>query len=274
MTSRNLALGLAAALLLATEILLWRERRRGLPFFSEPQSDTTIWRPWRLLLASILTLFAELAFIRWIAVEVRVFAYVKNLALLLCFLGFGLGCALVKNHVRWSTALKAFFGLLLLIRIPWLGGRFLEDLSRGLGAGEDSHIWHVPQTAVWTTFLISAALAGCIFMLLALLFVPLGQIVGRQMDRAPKSLRGYSWNLLGSLIGIIVFLIVSRWMLPPWTWLGAVLLGFAVLQASRRDAILVGSLVAPLGLLLHDSVQPNQKILWTPYQQIQYTRQY
>jgi hypothetical protein len=36
---------------------------------------------WRLLLASFLVLFAELAFIRWIAVEVRIFAYFKNLAL-------------------------------------------------------------------------------------------------------------------------------------------------------------------------------------------------
>ena len=42
----------------------------------------------------------ELAFIRWISVEVRVFAYFKNLALLLCFLGFGLGCALVKPRCR------------------------------------------------------------------------------------------------------------------------------------------------------------------------------
>ena len=35
---------------------------------------------WRLLLASFLVWFAELAFIRWIAVEVRSFAYFKNLA--------------------------------------------------------------------------------------------------------------------------------------------------------------------------------------------------
>jgi hypothetical protein len=58
-----------------------------------------------LLLASFLTLFAELAFIRWIAVEVRIFAYFKNLALLLCFVGFGLGCALAGMPSRWETAI-------------------------------------------------------------------------------------------------------------------------------------------------------------------------
>jgi hypothetical protein len=49
--------------------------------------DGASWSLYHLFLASFLTLFAELAFIRWIAVEVRVFAYFKNLALLLCFLG-------------------------------------------------------------------------------------------------------------------------------------------------------------------------------------------
>src|SRR5438034_11035922 len=34
----------------------------------------------QLLLASFLTIFLELAVIRWIAVEVRIFAYIKNLA--------------------------------------------------------------------------------------------------------------------------------------------------------------------------------------------------
>src|ERR1019366_9823327 len=36
------------------------------------------WNLSMLFLASALTLFAELALIRWVATEVRVFAYVKN----------------------------------------------------------------------------------------------------------------------------------------------------------------------------------------------------
>jgi spermidine synthase len=47
-----------------------------------------------------------------------------------------------------------------------------------------------------------------------------------------------------------------------------------LLQASRRDLAFVMSLVVPLGLLLLDPAQPNRKIVWTPYQQIQYTRLY
>ncbi len=241
---------------------------------AEIERQPAVWRPTRLFLASFLTLFAELAFIRWIAVEVRVFAYVKNLALLLGFLGFGIGCALVRTNIRWSSALKAFLGLILVIRIPWAGQGIFEDLSQNLGAGGNLNIWSTPTTTQWGTFLISVFIAGCIFVLLALVFVPMGQIVSGEIDHAPTSLRGYSWNLLGSLIGIVAFLFMSRWMLPPWMWMGTVLAGIALLQTRTRDLIFVGSLLLPLSLLLLEPAPPNGKIVWTPYQQIEYTRRY
>lgn len=46
-----------------------------------------------LFLISFLALYAELVVIRWLASEVRVFAYFKNLPLMASFLGLGLGCA-------------------------------------------------------------------------------------------------------------------------------------------------------------------------------------
>src|ERR1700745_77393 len=119
---------LAASILAAARLGLYVAKRRGRPFFEQTQADLQLWSLPQLVLASFLTLFAELAFIRWIAVEVRVFAYFKNLALLLCFVGFGLGCALVSERVRWSAALKAFLGLVLIVRLPWSQGP-LERLS-------------------------------------------------------------------------------------------------------------------------------------------------
>src|SRR5207247_3162380 len=118
---------------------LYIAKRRGHPFL-ETQADPQPWSLPQLVLASFLTLFAELAFIRWIAVEVRVFAYFKNLTLLLCFVGFGLGCALVSERVRWSAALKPFLGLVLLVRLPWSKGP-RERLSQTLGAAAAVNIW-------------------------------------------------------------------------------------------------------------------------------------
>ena len=45
-----------------------------------------------LLLISFVALFLELAIIRWLATEIRIFAYFKNLPLMAAFLGFGIGC--------------------------------------------------------------------------------------------------------------------------------------------------------------------------------------
>src|SRR5437667_12415311 len=133
MNPRLVTFTLATLALVAVRVLLAFGRRRGQPFFEDLSDRLERWSLRDLLLASFLTLFAELAFIRWIAVEVRVFAYFKNLTLLLCFVGFGLGCALVSERVRWSAALKAFLGLVLIVRLPWSQGP-LERLSQNLGA--------------------------------------------------------------------------------------------------------------------------------------------
>jgi hypothetical protein len=274
MSPRIYSFFLAVALLVAFRIVLYVTKRQGRPLLDESIADPPSWNLTRLLLASFLTLFAELALIRWIAVEVRVFAYVKNLTLLLCFVGFGLGCALARSSVRWPVAVKAFLGLLLVVRLPFGDGMLLEGLSQSLGAAGDVAIWAAGNAWNWARFLGGAAVAAILFLLMVWIFVPLGQIVSRQMDRAPSALSAYSWNLFGSLAGILAFLGVSRLMMPPWFWLGAVLVGFAFLQTTRKDRLLVAALFLPLILLLHEPSNPDHRYMWTPYQQIQYTRHY
>src|SRR5882724_9432903 len=229
---------LAVALLAGIRLFMVRASRKGQPFFSQKALEINTWSLWQLLLASFLTLFAELAFIRWIAVEVRVFAYFKNLALLLCFVGFGLGCALARKSVRWVIAIESFLGLLLVIRVPLQNRKFLEGLSQSLGGAADVQIWGASATWNWTQFLTGALMAGVLFLLLVWIFIPLGQMVSRQIDLAPSQLAAYSWNLLGSLIGILAFLAVGRMMFSPWVWLGTVLIGFSLLQTNSRDRIL------------------------------------
>src|SRR5436305_13599913 len=143
---------LAASILAAAWLGLYIAKRRSHPFL-ETQADPHPWRLPQLELTRFSTLFAELAFIRWIAVEVRVFAYFKNLTLLLCFVGFGLGCALVSEAPRWETAIKAFLGLVLVVRLPWWSGQVTEKLSAILGAAPGIEIWHTLDAANWTQFL-------------------------------------------------------------------------------------------------------------------------
>ena len=92
------------------------------------------------------------------------------------------------------------------------------------------------------------------------------------MNLASKTLAAYSWNLVGSLLGILIFLGVSWLMLPPWVWLGVVVLGYALLQAQAIDRKRVCILLVPLILLLQDPSDRTHYNIWTPYQEIEYSR--
>jgi spermidine synthase len=80
--------------------------------------------------------------------------------------------------------------------------------------------------------------------------------------------------LAGSLAGILALIGVAWIMLPPWAWLGLILVGFAMLQSATKDRMLLLILLLPLALLLHDPARSDHYSLWTPYQEIEYTRYY
>jgi spermidine synthase len=227
------------------------------------------WSLSSLLLASALTLFAELALIRWVATEVRVFAYVKNLALLLCFLGFGLGCALARQRPRWRTATTALLGLIVVVRLPWRGPQVMESLSQYLGAAQDVEIWATQAVHDTPGFLLAVAVTAILLLLITFIFIPIGQTVSRQLELAPRPLSGYSWNLVGSLAGIVAFFAVSWLGLPPAVWFTIVLVGMAILQSNRSSAFRILAAIVPLSLLLVDPSTPHHFNLWTPYQQIE-----
>jgi spermidine synthase len=227
------------------------------------------WSLSALFLASALTLFAELALIRWVATEVRVFAYVKNLALLLCFLGFGLGCALARQRPRWQTAVTALVGLIVVVRLPWRGPQIMESLSQYLGASQDIEIWATHAVHDATGLLLAVAVTAILLFLITYIFIPIGQTVSRQIELAPRPLLGYSWNLAGSLVGIFAFFAVSWLALPPAVWFTAVLAGIALLQSNRGESIRLAAAILPVVLLLVDPATPHHFNLWTPYQQIE-----
>ena len=237
------------------------------------QSPLTKWNPSAMLLASALTLFAELAIIRWIATEVRVFAYVKNLALLLCFLGFGLGCSLTRENPRWASAAKALLGMILIVRLPH-SELIMENLSRFLGAAQDVEIWATGTARHWDFFLLSTTIITLLLLLITYVFIPLGQFVSREIELAPRPLVGYSWNLAGSLAGILAFFAVSWMALPPWVWFATVLAAMALLQSARWERVLVALAVVPVIFLLIDPATPHHFNLWTPYQQIEVEEQF
>jgi spermidine synthase len=266
MNWRVLGFFIAAGILCVHFVALVRRSRSSSSPPDEQAPKRGNW--WQLVLASFLTLFAELALIRWIGTEVRVFAYVKNLALLVCFLGFGAGCALARRPVRWWTSVMALLSLIVAVRWPWHGEHIFESLSSSLGASQEFAIWATDTVRNWPNFVIAAFLTATLLFLITCIFIPLGQIVSRELELAERPLRGYSWNLAASLAGILGFFVVSWLALSPGVWMAVIFIGMGLLQDKARRGMLFAALAIPSAFLLHDIATPMQFTSWTPYQMI------
>ncbi len=228
-----------------------------------------------LLLLSVLALFLELLIIRWLATEVRIFAYFKNLPLMSAFLGLGLGFLWTdrkRDYFHWSAPGLLSLSMLLIFALG-LGLTYLsfvdplKFLLFGVRTAGDGH----RLAPMWTTLRSLAIMLG-IFALSTSIFVGLGQRMGKLFDRLPP-LTAYSINIAGSLIGSLLFTGLSWMRTGPGVWLVAAGLMLTVLN--RRVAHFA---VIVLGILYALSLGPYiaranygadyVKTVWSPYYRI------
>jgi hypothetical protein len=214
-----------------------------------------------LLIASFLSLYFEMLVVRWLGAEIRVFSYFKNLIILAAFLGLGIGFATSKREKTywdWFIPLFLFYTLLVSLIGTVVGGViFMPD------SGE--YFWTTQTQSQWISGLIFVLIVLVFFCFTLVLFVPAGQLVGRQMKGLPP-IRAYIINLLGSLIGIWAFALVSYLRLSPWAWLifGLLIaLGF-VGKSNDRFFFNVFCSVAIVVVLLLTQGQTQ----WSPYYRV------
>jgi len=142
-----------------------------------------------IFLVSAVGLFLELALIRWVSCEVRIFAYFKNMVLVACFLGFGTGCLLSNKPSHVLRGLLLLLLLCLVIQLPWqpLTDYGPRRISRILAEMPGLMIFRSADTVVsWQNFWgLSFAVAWTVllFLLLAMIMVPLGQITASAMAK-------------------------------------------------------------------------------------------
>jgi len=237
----------------------------------------------QLLLISFIMLFLEIALIRWIATEIRIFAYVHNLVLLACFLGIGLGCYFSRRRVFLSIAAVSLLAIVIAIKQPYflsIGGleaHPFRDIPQLLAAFTDSIIWAEPEKTS-TLFMTMAGMLSTFLIFFAVLisFIPLGQILGRILDNHKNIILAYSINIIASIVGIWFFSGLSFIYTPPWIWFlvsGVILVIAHTMQAnkSRADsAILAVSSILLIIILYPISGESDQhRTIWSPYQKLE-----
>ena len=233
-----------------------------------PTYQAFSWR--KLILWSLLSLFMELLMIRWISSEIRIFAYFKNFVLIACFLGFGLGCYLSRRTVNLLVILIPLLTLTTLIALPWNALRLaMSELPSFVAASSGTQVWGIPSGANWILLVVAIVVIVPLFGLIVGLFIPIGQVVGRYLETAPRGILAYSVNVAAAIAGIFVYSILCFWYQPPASWfaVAGVLLVVLVWNVPRLRWISV--LVFFLCIaLLSMRVPKNTKIFWSPYQKL------
>jgi spermidine synthase len=231
---------------------------------------------WRLFVLSLLGLYFEMLMIRWLSSEIRVFAYYKNLVLIACFLGFGLGCALCRRRVHpVATAVPIlFFTIFVAAPLPGMHDAVV-NLTTLIGMTSQVQIWDIPaapDALKYTALAAAIAAVASLFACLVFTFVPIGQVVGSMLETAPRGPRGYTVNVAGSLVGILLYTFICFFYQPPAIWflVGAVLLGVVFLRQRKAVLVFLGSCLL-VAAALTIWVDNTSRIYWSPYQKLALT---
>jgi SAM-dependent methyltransferase len=227
-----------------------------------------------LILSSLLGLFLELMLIRWVSAEIRIFAYFKNFVLMACFLGFGLGCSLCHRKINLLPLFASLLVLTLTVKLPWEPLRkLIGSLPSLLGAFSDINIWGVQGRSLTPESLIqllsAVVIVAPLFVLLALVLVPVGQIVGWQFESSRDGIGAYTVNVLASLAGILLYTLLCYFWQPPAIWMlfagGTAVFLFARHRFARTSCIAVFAICALLASWHH---KVGEKEYWSPYQKL------
>jgi len=213
-------------------------------------------RAFRLGLATFAILALELAIIRWMSHQVRIFAYLNNVLLMASFLGMGLGVAIGRRRPR-----------LIDFALPSLG-----VLAAILTFSAQLHLLRIafpdPTLSIWgaevlrgnETFLLNLVKIVALFALVVWIFICAGSIVG-PLFSSLRPLRAYTADLAGSLLGVIAMTIAAALGTTPPIWLALAVIPLVILSPRILSIVCAIAVV----VLAQFSVQ---HALFSPYNRL------
>ena len=207
----------------------------------------------RLVFASFVMLFAELALIRWVTANNVYVTRATNFMLLASFLGIGIGflnARSSRDYLRWTpVTLLALVGFVLSFPV------ILKSLSGP----------HPLQGLHGSPALPQPVSLAVVFLLTVAVMAGFGQAVARIFVRF-RPLSAYRLDILGSIAGIAVFSGLAFLDLPPAAWGLIATGGLVVLLLPRLRWWQVLATAGVAALLIGESFVPHQQ--WSPYNKL------
>lgn len=240
---------------------IWKRSLAENTRYVERLKDSSI--PILIALAAGVGLYAELMIIRVHSSFFQLFAYFKNISLLSCFLGLGIGYARGKKRPLEVPLIIPYLALqfiaLAILRFSPVERLFQNPIAEQFGLG-------MQQAATVVHVLVVYVFLLLIFAFNALCFIPLGQLTSALMARRPN-LEAYSWNLIGSIAGILFFTILAYFWTPPVVWVLFLGVGlYPFLKKTPRG--ILPSLIAIILMACAVSIpfRINHYDVYSPYQ--------
>jgi hypothetical protein len=212
----------------------------------------------RLFGFSFLILFVELALIRFIPGNIRVFSYFNNLILIASFLGIGLGFILSRNkkdlEYLFPFALTAL-GLVI----------FYSKINVIQIQGEVTVLKYFSDANLKVESIGSLLF---IFSLVTALFTFLANAAGKLFSKF-KPLVAYSTDIAGSIFGIVAFSLISYFSVPAIYWFFIIIVIYLALVWKRSIMVFVSIifLVFCFSFLI---AKEDRTAIWSPYFKITY----
>ena len=233
-----------------------------------------------LLLISFLILFFELACIRFFGSMVVFLTFFTNIVLIACFLGMSIGC---MTATRRSNFIDSVLPLLFL-SVALALMTFVEYKKPSSGLVIDVGNQTSPQLIYFGTeyrakdpskFVVPIeVVAGVFFVMISLIFIGLGQVMGRAFDAIPNRIGAYTTNVFGSLLGIVGFSGASLCRTSPHIWF-LVCIALTLYFVKRWSALQIVSQIGAMfiiAMVSYGVVEAGQ-IFWSPYYKIRYVAQ-
>lgn len=208
----------------------------------------------RLVGASALMLFTELALIRWLGSTIVHLSYFSNFVLLGSFLGIGLGFLLSRGQrTVWPFTMPVLAVLVVAART------FPVTIQREGSGLIYFTAMQVEGPPAWVALPV-------VFVLVAVALAGPAEVVGRCFALLPP-LTAYRWDLIGSLLGIVSFTLLSFLRAPSVVW-GVVVgvLTVALTTRPRQRLVALGAAAVVVASLAAESLTPG--ISWSPYYQV------
>jgi spermidine synthase len=249
---------------------------------SEPAVGDTAKRfaNWRLFVLSSAALYLEIVLIRWLGTEVKIFAFFQNLSLIVCFLGFGVGCFTSGKRGSVLPSIAATTTLIVAVNLPFNSWHvLLKTLSSVLSFTADAALWGnvnglnsiVTSSSGYYEYLaISICVVAAFLMLVSIAMIPLGRWVGYYLESSADSIGAYSMNLAGSLVGIwLLAFLAFLWLSPTYWFAVAFVLIMLGVPFSWRSSLLAAAMLVVAVAALWPHRGPS--VAWSPYQKLSLT---